>query len=97
MSAASAAPAPETVPRLARGCRIGEDSAHGPVLLIPEGVLRLIGPGLTIVRRCDGVHTFGEIVRELVAGYPGADPQTIERDAAAFLARLRERRAVDYE
>jgi pyrroloquinoline quinone biosynthesis protein D len=90
-------PAAATVPRLARGCRIAEDPAHGPVLLIPEGVLRLIGPGLSIVRKCDGARTFADIVRELGVEFPGADPQTVERDAAAFLARLCERRAIDFE
>ena len=53
-------------PRLRPGCRLGDSAQQGDVLLIPEGVLRLVGPGRKIVERCDGQHTFDDIVRDLL-------------------------------
>jgi len=86
-----------SVPRLARGCRLREDPAQGWILLIPEGVLRLSGPGPQILQRCDGAHTFGEIVRELSQLF-GADADgRVEPETAAFLDRLVERRIVVVE
>ncbi len=43
-------------PRLAPGCRLGENNQQR-VLLMPERALRLNGPSLEIVERCDGQHT----------------------------------------
>src|SRR5207249_679669 len=40
-------------PRLAAGCRMGENN-NQRVLLMPERALRLNGPSLEIVSRCDG-------------------------------------------
>lgn len=81
-------------PRLARGCRLSEDPAQGWVLLIPEGVLRLSGPGPRILQRCDGSRTFAEIVRELGEEFGVADAGLIETETAAFLDRLVARRIV---
>jgi coenzyme PQQ biosynthesis protein PqqD len=62
---------------------------------MPEGALQLNGPGLKIVTRCDGQHTFREIVDELQSEYQAQSTQ-IEEDTAAFLEKLREKRVVDY-
>ena len=86
-----------SVPRLARGCRLSEDAQQGWVLLIPEGILRLSGPGPRIIERCDGSRTFGQIVRELGAEFGASDSTRVETETAAFLERLRERRIVDWE
>jgi len=85
-----------SVPRLARGCRL-QDTAEGWVLLIPEGVLRLNGPGPQILRRCDGAHSFAEIVRELGAEFGAAGDERVASETGAFLDRLVERRVVIVE
>jgi pyrroloquinoline quinone biosynthesis protein D len=85
------------IPRLARGCRLSEDPGQGWVLLIPEGVLRLSGPGPRILQRCDGSRTFGDIVRELGAEFAVADGARVEAETAAFLERLVARRIVVLE
>ena len=84
------------IPRLARGCRLREDQDQGWVLLIPEGVLRLSGPGPHILQRCDGARTFGEIVAELGQEF-AADTARVEAETGAFLERLVERRIVVVE
>jgi pyrroloquinoline quinone biosynthesis protein D len=65
------------------------------MLLMPERAMKLNGPGLEIVRRCDGRRTIADIVGELMALYPAAGPAKIEEEATSFLERLWERRAVD--
>ena len=87
----------DSVPRLARGCRLAEDREHGPVLLIPEGVLRLSGPGPEILRRCDGSRNFAQIVGELAGQFGSASTDRIEAETAAFLERLRDRRIIVVE
>jgi coenzyme PQQ biosynthesis protein PqqD len=82
---------PESIPKLARGCRLAENDGDGWVLLIPEGVLRLSGPGPEILRRCDGSHNFGQIVDELRAQFGEAAGDRVQTDTAAFLERLRDR------
>jgi len=86
-----------SIPRLARGCRLREDADQGWVLLIPEGVLRLSGPGPHILRRCDGSRTFGEIVTELAQEFNDAETARVEAETNAFLNRLIERRIVVVE
>lgn len=85
-----------SIPRLARGCRLYEDPAQGWVLLIPEGVLRLSGPGPRILQRCDGACTFADIVKQLRAEF-GADDPRVEAETAVFLERLVARRIVVLE
>jgi len=85
---------PASTPRLARGCRLSEDSGQGWVLLIPEGVLRLSGPGPRILGLCDGAHTFGDIVRELGDEFGELDTVRVESETGAFLERLVARRVV---
>ena len=85
---------PESIPRLGRGCRLSEDPAQGWILLIPEGVLQLSGPGPHILQCCDGVRTLADIVNELGTKFPGAEAGRIEKETAAFLERLVEKRIV---
>jgi pyrroloquinoline quinone biosynthesis protein D len=82
-------------PRLAPGCRLGENN-NQRVLLMPERALRLNGPSLEIVQRCDGKHTVQEIVSELQQIYSKAEPKKVETDILGYLQLLHEQRALDF-
>jgi pyrroloquinoline quinone biosynthesis protein D len=84
-------------PRLAPGCRLNETAGQPRVLLMPERALRLNGPSLEIVERCDGTHTVQQIVSELQKLYSQAEPQKVEQDILGYLALLNEKRALDFE
>jgi pyrroloquinoline quinone biosynthesis protein D len=90
-------PGPESRPRLVPGCRLNEKSQAQRVLLMPERALRLSGPSLEIVERCDGKHTVRQIITELQAIYSKAEPSKVEQDILEYLARLQEQRALDFE
>ena len=83
-------------PRLAPGCRMGENN-NQRVLLMPERALRLNGPSLEIVSRCDGGRTVGQIVAELQLIYSKAKPEKVEQDILGYLELLQEERAIDFE
>ena len=68
----------------------------GPVLLMPENMLRLTGPGPRIVELCDGPRTLADLTATLQSEFSAADPETIRREVLAFLAGLQERRALDF-
>ncbi len=90
-----ATPTDESRPRLATGCRWG---SHGdePVILYPEGMIRLQATGRSILELCDGKRTFAEIVASLALRYTGADPAKIGSDVSVFLDSLQQKRIVDY-
>src|SRR5260370_22138525 len=50
-------------PRLAPGCRLGENNQQR-VLLMPERTLRLNGPSLEIVEHCHAHHTIQQLLLE---------------------------------
>ena len=81
-------------PRLAPGCRWG---THGeqPVVLVPEGMIRVQGTGRGILELCDGQRTIQEIVAALSKQY-NADPAKIAEDVSSFLEALHQKRIVDY-
>jgi pyrroloquinoline quinone biosynthesis protein D len=83
-------------PRLAAGCRLNKQSDQC-VLLMPERALRLNGPSLQIVERCDGARTVQEIVTDLQKLYSKAEPQKVEKDILGYLALLHDERAMDFE
>jgi coenzyme PQQ biosynthesis protein PqqD len=83
-------------PRLAPGCRLNEAAQQPRVLLMPEKALRLSGPSLQIVERCDGKRTVREIIVELQKIYDRAEPQKVESDILGYLALLSDQRAVDF-
>lgn len=83
-------------PRFAPGCRMGENN-NQRVLLMPERALRLNGPSLEIVSRCDGKHTVAQIVGELQLLYSKAEPRKVEQDIVGYLALLHKERALDFE
>jgi pyrroloquinoline quinone biosynthesis protein D len=82
-------------PRLAPGCRLGENNQQR-VLLMPERALRLIGPSLEIVERCDGQHTVQQIVAELQKIYAKAQPEKVQQDILGYLELLETQRALDF-
>ncbi|GAC1701002.1 MAG: hypothetical protein NVS9B4_03540 [Candidatus Acidiferrum sp.] len=95
-----------STPRLAPGCRLSEPNGASiktdnknqelRTLLMPERALRLNGPSLEIVQRCDGTHTVQQIVADLQKLYSKAEPQKVEQDILGYLALLHERRALDF-
>jgi pyrroloquinoline quinone biosynthesis protein D len=86
--------ADDSKPALAAGCRWG-GSQEQPLLLIPEGAIRVQETGRAILGLCDGQRTFSEILTELERQYSGADPQRIRDDAATFLEQLHHKRVVN--
>ncbi len=66
------------------------------VLLMPERALRLIGPSLEIVQRCDGKHTVEQIVADLQKIYSKAEPHKVEADILGYLQLLQNERALDF-
>lgn len=89
-------PAPEMRPHLAVGCRLNEKKEQPRVLLMPERALRLNGPSLEIVTRCDGNHTVQQIIQDLQKLYSKAVPQKVEEDILGYLALLHDQRALDF-
>jgi len=83
-------------PHLAPGCRLSENNQQR-ILQMPERALRLNGPSLEIVQRCDGKHTVQQIVSELQQIYSKAQAQKVEEDILGYLALLQKERALDFE
>jgi pyrroloquinoline quinone biosynthesis protein D len=82
--------------RLAPGCRLNDPGGPEELLLIPEGALRLKGPGRAIVELCDGERSLAEIIEELKRRYPNEDGSRIEAEVVAFLTRLRDRGVLEF-
>jgi pyrroloquinoline quinone biosynthesis protein D len=89
-------PEPNSRPRLALGCRLGQNNQQR-VLLMPERALRLNGPSLEIVERCDGKHTVQQIILDLQKIYSKAEPKKVETDILGYLALLHDQRALDFD
>lgn len=83
-------------PSLALGCRLNDKNQQPRVLHMPERALRLNGPSLEIIERCDGKHTVQKIISELQHIYSKADPQKVELDILGYLALLHDQRALDF-
>jgi len=86
---------PNSRPQLAPGCRLGENQGQ-KVLLMPERALRLSGPSLEIVTRCDGKHTIASLIADLQKLYSKAEPQRVEADILGYLTLLQNERALDF-
>lgn len=82
-------------PQLAPGVRLSENQGQ-KVLLMPERALRLNGPSLEIVSRCDGQHTAAQIIGELQKLYGKAEPKKVEQDILGYLQLLHDQRALDF-
>ena len=90
-----AAPLDTSQPRFAPGCRWGKQG-DDPVVLFPEGMIRLQGTGQSVLELCDGQRTVGEIIGVLTGRFNSTDPVKIRQDVAAFLEALQQKRIVDY-
>jgi pyrroloquinoline quinone biosynthesis protein D len=88
-------PDPNSKPQLAPGVRLGENQGQ-KVLLMPERALRLNGPSLEIVSRCDGQHTTAQIIAELQKLYSKAEPKKVQQDILGYLQLLHDQRALDF-
>ena len=86
-----------SIPRLAPGCRLNDKSQEPRTLLMPERALRLRGPSLEIIERCDGTHSVQQIITELQKIYSKADPQKVEQDILGYLQLLHDQRALDFD
>ena len=86
---------PNSRPQLAAGVRLGENQGQ-KVLLMPERALRLNGPSLEIVSRCDGKHTAAQIIAELQKLYSKAEAKKVEQDILGYLQLLQDQRALDF-
>ena len=86
----------EKCPRLGPGCRLNDKNQRERMLLMPERALRLNGPSLAIIERCDGAHSVREIISELQTLYAKANPQKVESDILEYLKRLEEQRALEF-
>jgi pyrroloquinoline quinone biosynthesis protein D len=84
-------------PRLSPGCRMNEKNQLPRTLLMPERALRLNGPSLEIVERCDGKHSVQQIVSELQQLYSKAEPAKVEQDILGYLSLLQRERALDFD
>lgn len=82
-------------PRLAPGVRLGESQGQR-VLLMPERALRLNGPSLEIVQRCDGQRAVHQIIEELQQLYSKAAPAKVQSDILGYLSLLQKERALDF-
>jgi len=91
-----ASPDRDSKPRLAPGVRLGENN-NQRVLLMPERALRLMGPSLEIIQRCDGKHTVAAIIANLQKIYSKARPEKVEEDILGYLQLLQKERALDFE
>ena len=81
-------------PRLAAGCRWGKQG-EDPVVLFPEGMIRLQGTGQSVLELCDGERTLRQIVETLSKRY-STDTTKIREDVSGFLEALQQKRVVDY-
>ncbi len=83
-------------PRLAPGCRLNEPNRTPRMLQMPERALRLNGPSLEIVERCDGSRTVQQIISDLQKIYSKAEPERVEKDILGYLALLHEQGALEF-
>lgn len=84
------------IPKLRRGCRLSPASAPESLLLIPEGALRLQGPGRRIIELCDGERSLGGVIRQLQTEFPSAESSKVSQEVTTFLQGLREKGAIEF-
>jgi coenzyme PQQ biosynthesis protein PqqD len=84
-----------SVPKFAAGCRWG-GTIEAPVVLFPEGTIRLEGTGRIILELCEGHFTLAEIVQKLETQFMLAPKGKIRADVETFLRQLHDKRIVDY-
>jgi coenzyme PQQ biosynthesis protein PqqD len=84
-----------SVPEFAAGCRWG-GTTEAPVVLFPEGAIRVEGTGRIILELCDGHFSLAEIVQKLEAQFMLAPMGKIRAEVQVFLEQLHAKRIIDY-
>jgi len=84
-----------SVPKFAAGCRWG-GTTEAPVVLFPEGAIRVEGTGRIILELCDGHFSLVEIVQKLEAQFMLAPKGKIRAEVQVFLEQLHAKRIIDY-
>jgi coenzyme PQQ biosynthesis protein PqqD len=84
-----------SVPKLAAGCRWG-GTADAPVILFPEGAIKVEGTGRVIMELCTGQFTLAEMIQKLQEQFMLAPKDKIRADVIGFLEQLHDKRIVDY-
>ena len=82
-------------PALKPGCRLSASSSE-PLLLIPEGALRLAGPARRILELCDGNRTLAALIAQLQSEFRSAEASRIAAEVVAYLNGLREKGAIEF-
>src|ERR1700676_2671908 len=85
----------ESIPKFAAGCRWG-GTTEAPVVLFPEGAIRVEGTGRIILELCDGHFSLAEIVQKLEAQFMLAPKGKIRAEVRIFLEQLHAKRIIDY-
>jgi coenzyme PQQ biosynthesis protein PqqD len=81
-------------PTLKPGCRLSSPSSAESLLLIPEGALRLQGPGRRILELCDGQNDSEAVIEQLQREFPSAEATRISNEVVKYLTDLREKGAI---
>ena len=84
-----------SIPRLAAGCRWG-GTTEAPVVLFPEGAIKVEGTGRAILELCAGQLTLAQIVQKLEQQFILAPPGKIRADVISFIEQLHAKRIIDY-
>ena len=84
-----------SIPKFAAGCRWG-GTTDSPVVLFPEGAIRVEGTGRIILELCDGHLTLAEIVQKLEEQFMLAPKGKIRADVLVFLEQLHAKRIIDF-
>jgi coenzyme PQQ biosynthesis protein PqqD len=84
-----------SVPKFAAGCRWG-GTTEAPVVLFPEGAIRVEGTGRIILELCDGHFSLAQIVQQLETQFMLAPKGKVRADVQTFLEQLHAKRIIDY-
>ncbi|MGB2626833.1 MAG: PqqD family peptide modification chaperone [Candidatus Acidiferrum sp.] len=83
-------------PRLAPGVKLNDVSQRDRFLVTSAREIKLIGPSLEIVQRCDGKHTVQQIAETLHKLYSKAEPQRVTEDLLGYLELLHNQKAIEF-
>jgi pyrroloquinoline quinone biosynthesis protein D len=84
-----------SIPRLATGCRWG-GTTEAPVVLFPEGAIKVEGTGRAILELCAGQLSLAEIIGKLEQQFILAPPGKVRADVVSFIEQLHTKRIIDY-
>jgi coenzyme PQQ biosynthesis protein PqqD len=84
-----------SIPTLAAGCRWG-GTPEAPVVLFPEGAIKVDGTGRIILELCTGQFPLSAIIQKLQEQFMLAPKDKIRADVISFLEQLHAKRILDY-